>query len=279
MEEQTLELFTWLIPVFPFLAFGLIALFANRWNALSHWIAIGALLISIVLGLTVAFNAFGEGGHDLGARPFANSEDWLPTGDTALPFGIMVDPLTAVVLLFVLLTLLAIFVYSVGYMNYGTPHQDPRYARFFALISLFATGMLGLVVSDNLLMLFIFWEIMGFCSYALIGFWYDKNYPDPKQITPRQAGIKAFMTTRVGDVLFLLGIAYLFSQTGTLNFREIFFDHHILEQLVATNAPVFGLSAAGLIGASQGRTRGRRSTEPPIRPRLIFAQTPPIRKC
>jgi NADH-quinone oxidoreductase subunit L len=248
MEEQTLELFTWLIPVFPFLAFGLIALFANRWNALSHWIAIGALLISVVLGLTVAFNAFGEGGHDLGVRPFANSEDWLPTGDTALPFGIIVDPLTAVVLIFVLLTLLAIFVYSVGYMNYGTPHQDPRYARFFALISLFATGMLGLVVSDNLLMLFIFWEIMGFCSYALIGFWYDKNYPDPKQITPRQAGIKAFMTTRVGDVLFLLGIAYLFSQTGTLNFREIFFDQHILEQLVETSAPIFGLSAAGLIG-------------------------------
>jgi len=248
MDEQTLELFTWLIPVFPFLAFGLIALFANRWNALSHWIAIGALLISVVLGLSVAFNAFGEGGHDLGVNPFANSEDWLPTGETALPFGIIVDPLTAVVLLFVLLTLLAIFVYSVGYMNYGTPHQDPRYARFFALISLFATGMLGLVVSDNLLMLFIFWEIMGFCSYALIGFWYDKNYPDPKQITPRQAGIKAFMTTRVGDVLFLLGIAYLFSQTGTLSFREIFFDHHMLDQLVETSAPVFGLSAAGLVG-------------------------------
>jgi NADH-quinone oxidoreductase subunit L len=156
--------------------------------------------------------------------------------------------LTAIALFFVMLTLLAIFVYSVGYMNYGTPHQDPRYARFFALISLFATGMLGLVVSDNLLMLFVFWEIMGFCSYALIGFWYDKNYPDPKQITPRQAGVKAFMTTRVGDVLFLLGIAYLYSQTGTLNFRDIFSNADTMAHLVETSAPIFGLSAAGLVG-------------------------------
>jgi NADH-quinone oxidoreductase subunit L len=246
--ELNLELLIWLIPVFPFLAFGLIALFTNRWNALSHWIAIGALLISFVLGMIVFVNAVGEGGHEMGVHPFENSQDWLPTGDTFLRFGVLGDPLTAVVLFFVLVTLLAIFVYSVGYMNYGTPHQDPRYARFFALISLFATGMLGLVVSDNLLMLFIFWEIMGFCSYALIGFWYDKNYPDPKQITPRQAGIKAFITTRVGDVLFLLGIAYLYSQTGTLSFRVILNDPHVLEGLVEASAPVFGLSAAGLIG-------------------------------
>jgi NADH-quinone oxidoreductase subunit L len=245
--ELNLELMIWLIPVFPFLAFGLIALFTNRWNGLSHWVAIGALLISVVMGMIVVFNAVGEGGHHMGEHPFADSEAWLPTGDTFMLMGVAVDPLTAMTLFFVLVTLLAIFVYSVGYMNYGTPHQDPRYARFFALISLFATGMLGLVVSDNLLMLFIFWEIMGFCSYSLIGFWYDKNYPDPEQITPRQAGVKAFMTTRVGDVLFLLGIAYLYSQTGTLSFREVF-DPHMLEHLVETSAPALGLSAAGLIG-------------------------------
>ena len=242
------QLLIWLIPVFPFVAFGLIVLFANRWNALSHWIAIGALVISLVLGMFVFFNAVGDGGHEMGEHPYADSQDWLPTGDTFLQFGVLVDPLTAVTLFFVLITLLAIFVYSVGYMNYGTPQQDPRYARFFALISLFATGMLGLVVSDNLLMLFVFWEIMGFCSYALIGFWYDKTYPDPKKITPSQAGLKAFMTTRVGDVLFLLGIAYLFTQTGTLSFREILNDPHVLEHLVETSAPIFGLSAAALIG-------------------------------
>jgi NADH-quinone oxidoreductase subunit L len=246
--ESNLEPLIWLIPVFPFVAFGLIALFTNRWNGLSHSIAIGALLISLVFGMIVVFTALGEGGEHMGELPFADSVDWLPTGDTFLRMGVLVDPLTVVVLFFVLITLLAIFVYSVGYMNYGTPNQDPRYARFFALISLFATGMLGLVVSDNLLMLFIFWEIMGFCSYALIGFWYDKNYPDPNQITPRQAGVKAFITTRVGDVLFLLGIAYLYAQTGTLSFRVILNDPHLLEQLAETGGPILGLSAAGLIG-------------------------------
>jgi NADH-quinone oxidoreductase subunit L len=246
--ESNLEPLIWLIPVFPFVAFGLIALFTNRWNGLSHSIAIGALLISLVFGMIVVFTALGEGGEQMGELPFADSVDWLPTGDTFLRMGVLVDPLTVVVLFFVLITLLAIFVYSVGYMNYGTPNQDPRYARFFALISLFATGMLGLVVSDNLLMLFIFWEIMGFCSYALIGFWYDKNYPDPNQITPRQAGVKAFITTRVGDVLFLLGIAYLYAQTGTLSFRVILNDPHLLEQLAETGGPILGLSAAGLIG-------------------------------
>jgi NADH-quinone oxidoreductase subunit L len=246
--ELNLELLIWLIPVFPLLAFGLIALFTNRWNALSHWIAIIALGISFVLGMIVVFNAFGDGGHHMGEHPYADSQDWLPTGDTFLKMGVMVDPFTAVALFFVLITLLAIFVYSVGYMNFGTPHQDPRYARFFALISLFATGMLGLVVSDNLLMLFVFWEIMGFCSYALIGFWVEKNYPDPEQITPRDAGVKAFITTRVGDVLFLLGIAYLYSQTGTLSFRAILNNEEVLHHLVETSAPILGLSAAGLIG-------------------------------
>jgi NADH-quinone oxidoreductase subunit L len=245
--QLNLDILTWLIPVFPFLAFGLIVLFANRWNGLSHSIAIGALLISVVLGMIVAVSAFVEGGEHMGELPFASNTAWLPTGDTFLNMGVMVDPLTAIVLFFVLVTLTAIFVYSVGYMNYGTPNQDPHYARFFALISLFATGMLGLVVSDNLLMLFIFWEIMGFCSYALIGFWYYKNYPDPKRITPRAAGVKAFMTTRVGDVLFLLGIAYLYSQTGTLSFREVL-TPDVLGQLVQTSAPIFGMSAAALIG-------------------------------
>jgi NADH-quinone oxidoreductase subunit L len=246
--ELNLEQLIWLIPVFPLLAFGIIVLFTNRWNGLSHWVAIGALLISFVLGFIVIGNAISEGGHELGAHPFTDNRDWLPVGDAFIKLGVLVDPLTVVTLFFVLITLGSIFVYSVGYMNYGSSNQDKRYARFFALISLFATGMLGLVVSDNLLMLFIFWEIMGFCSYSLIGFWYDKKYPDPKRITPSGAGVKAFMTTRVGDVLFLLGIAFLYTQTGTLNFREIMFDPHVLEQLVETPAPFFGLSAAALIG-------------------------------
>ena len=80
--------------------------------------------------------------------------------------------------------------------------------------------MLTLVVADNLLLLFIGWEVMGLCSYLLIGFWYARTYPDPKKITPRQAAVKAFMTTRVADVFMLLGIAFLYSATGTLSFQR-----------------------------------------------------------
>ena len=138
----------------------------------------------------------------------------------------LVDPLSAAVLFFVAWTVLMIFIYSVGYHNFGQPAGDhdqpglpphgatvkmgtnivpsiePMYSRFFAFISLFAFGMLTLVVSDNLLTLFVGWEIMGLCSYLLIGFWYAKE-------SARDAAVKAFMTTRIGDVFMLLGIAPL----------------------------------------------------------------------
>jgi NADH-quinone oxidoreductase subunit L len=115
------------------------------------------------------------------------------------------------------------------------------YARFFAFISLFAFGMLTLVLSDNLLLLFIGWEIMGLCSYLLIGFWYGKP-------SARDAMVKAFITTRIGDVLMLLGLAYLYSVTGTLNFRDILFNEQVLHTLAQTPSIIGGISVAGLIG-------------------------------
>jgi NADH-quinone oxidoreductase subunit L len=114
------------------------------------------------------------------------------------------------------------------------------YSRFFAFLGLFAFGMYVLVVSDNLLTMFVGWEIMGLCSYLLIGFWYGKE-------SARNAAIKAFMTTRVGDVFMLLGISFLYSATGTLSFREIFTNEEIMHALATTATPILGLSVAGLI--------------------------------
>jgi NADH-quinone oxidoreductase subunit L len=189
-------------------------------------------------------------------------------GDTWFWVGVQIDPLSAATLFFVAWTVLMIFIYSVGYHNFGQPageedrkglpphgavvkdehgHQhivpsiEPMYSRFFAFIGLFAFGMYVLVVSDNLLTLFVGWEIMGLCSYLLIGFWYAKP-------SARAAMVKAFLTTRVGDVFMLLGIAYLYSATGTLNYREIFANPQVLEKLAATPTAFLGLSAAGLIG-------------------------------
>lgn len=263
---MTTETLIWLIPLPPLLAFFLIVLFTNRQKALSHWLAVGAAGLSWLAAMVVFVRAVTKEG--LSADPFRSAFNWLPTGDTAFKIGIQVDPLSAVTLFFVAWTVLMIFIYSIGYHNYGQPagkHDkpglppegaeikndqgkmvkvpsiEPMYSRFFALISLFAFAMFLLVVTDNLLTLYIGWEIMGLCSYLLIGFWYAKE-------SARKAMIKAFLTTRVGDVFMLLGLAALYSLTGTLNYQEILANEAVLEQLAGAVSPVFGLSWAGLIG-------------------------------
>jgi len=258
MTSETLLI--WLIPFPPILAFFVIVLFTNRNKALSHTVGVGAAFLSWLGAMIVFIRAIGV--ENLGEAPFTHSIPWLPTGDTWLKIGVLIDPLSAITLFFVAWTVLMIFLYSVGYHNFGQPEGDndhmglpphgamvhghtvpsiePMYSRFFAFISLFAFGMFTLVVSDNLLTMFVGWEIMGLCSYLLIGFWYAKE-------SARNAAIKAFMTTRVGDVFMLLGIAFLYSSTGTLSFREIFTEK-ILHTLATIPSGVFGLSAAGLIG-------------------------------
>ncbi len=261
---MTTETLIWLIPLPPALAFFLIVLFTNRNKALSHTVAVGAALLSWLGSMIVFARAIGV--EHLGEHPFESSINWLPLGDSWFRIGVLVDPLTAVTLFFVAWTVLMIFIYSVGYHNFGQPAGDhdhkglpphgatleehghkhtvpsvePMYSRFFAFIGLFAFGMFTLVVSDNLLTLFVGWEIMGLCSYLLIGFWYGKK-------SARDAAVKAFMTTRIGDVFMLLGIAYLYYVTGTLSFREIFTET-TLHTLAIVPSGVLGFSAAGLIG-------------------------------
>jgi NADH-quinone oxidoreductase subunit L len=264
---MTTETLMWLIPLPPVLAFALIVLFTNRSKALSHTIAVGAAFLSLLGSMIVFLRALGV--EHLGEHPFESSVNWLPLGesvDTYFKIGVLVDPTTAVVLFFVAITISMIFLYSVGYHNFGQPkgdhdhkglpphgatmeehgHQhvvpsvEPMYSRFFAFLGLFAFGMYVLVLSDNLLTFFVGWEIMGLCSYLLIGFWYAKP-------SARDAAVKAFMTTRIGDVFMLLGIAYLYYATGTLTFREIFTEE-VLHTLATVPSGFLGFSAAGLIG-------------------------------
>jgi NADH-quinone oxidoreductase subunit L len=215
----------------------------------------------------IFYRAVEEGAHHLGQHPFESTIKWLPLGEGWFEIGVLIDPLSAAVLFFVAWTVLMIFIYSVGYQNFGQPKGDhdqkglpphgatvtdehghkhkvlsiePMYARFFAFIGLFAFGMYVLVVSNNLLTLFVGWEIMGLCSYLLIGFWFAKP-------SARAAAIKAFLTTRVGDVFMLLGIAYLYSAVGSLSYHDIF-QADVLHHLVETQTGILGLTAAGLIG-------------------------------
>lgn len=249
MERELLDLLPVLMPIAPLIAFFVIVLFTNRVRWLSHSIAVLGVAIPLVLGGILLVNGLSTGGHELAHEPFASQVEWLPIDGLSrwIKMGTMVDPLTMGMLFFVPVAIFCIIFYSIGYMNYGTEHEDRHYSRFFAFLSLFAAGMFILVLADNLLLLFVGWEIMGLCSYLLIGFWYYKNYDDPKKITPRDAAVKAFITTRIGDVIMLLGIVFLYKETGTLSFAAILRDEHVLHTL-ATTMIGGGLSAAGLIG-------------------------------
>jgi NADH-quinone oxidoreductase subunit L len=250
MDRELLNLLPVLVPIPPLIAFFLIVLFTNRVRWLSHTIAVLATLVSLGFGVVLVVNGLSMGAHDLAHHPIGKAIEWLPIDGLSnwLQMGAMTDPLTMGMLFFVPTAIFCIVFYSIGYMGYGTEHEDRHYSRFFAFLSLFAAGMFTLVVADNLLLLFVGWEVMGLCSYLLIGFWYDKNYDDPKKVTPRQAAVKAFITTRIGDVIMLLGIAYLYTQTGTLSFAAILRDEQVLHQLATTLVPGMGISVAGLIG-------------------------------
>jgi len=224
---------TWLIPFFPLAAFAIITLWTHPRRQLSAAIAIGAIAISWVLSWGVLFQAVAQG-LGMGEEAYHAAVKWVPTGDVWLSMGVQVDPLTAVMLFMVPFVCLMIFIYSIGYMA-----SDPRYSRFFAYISLFACGMLGLVIADNLFMFVVFWEIMGLCSYLLIGFWFEKP-------SAMWAGLKAFLTTRIGDVIMLSGVLLLYSQTGSLTFSEIF-KPETLHHLATTPVPLLGLPWATLI--------------------------------
>jgi NADH-quinone oxidoreductase subunit L len=260
------ETLLWLIPLPPLAAFILITLVTNKNKTLSHGLAIAGAASSWVMSLIVFIQAITR--PNLAENPISSSINWLPTGETALRIGVQLDNLSAVVLFFVAWTILMIFIYSVGYHNYGQPagerdvpglpprgaeikdahghtHRvpsvEPMYSRFFGFLSLFAFAMYLLVVCDNLLLLYTGWEIMGLCSYLLIGFWYGKD-------SAKKAAMKAFMTTRIGDVFMLLGIVFLYTQAGTLNYREIFGNAELMRTLTTTPAGFLGLSQAAGIG-------------------------------
>lgn len=279
MNEETLTTLTWLIPAFPLAGFFIIFLFTRRNRTLTWMLSWAAIITSLVMGWIVALQAFGineffadglhgleEHFHHLIEHPHIveSSIAWLPflpeIGDW-LRMGVAVDPLTAVMLFMVPFAITMIFIYSVGYHNYGKPRgtkpgvpnhgkEEPMFSRFFGFFNLFAAAMLTLVVADNLLLLFVGWEVMGLCSYLLIGFWYGREYSDPKATPPRKAAIKAFMTTRVADVIMLMGIVYFYRAFGTLNFAEAFTAEALAEVGAATAAVIALLLFAGTVGKS-----------------------------
>ena len=208
--------YAWLVPLFPLLGCALITLTPiRRNNQASGWLAIALMALATIgaLGLLAAVAgaqspaSSAEGGaFTFPAPAVVQRFAWAKTGASTFAMGIYIDPLVAVMLAMVTIASTCIHLFSLGYMA-----NNERQARFFSFISLFTAAMLLMTMADNLLLFFMAWEIMGLCSYLLIGFLYTR----PQAY---KAAVKAFITTRIGDVLMLIGLAYLYTQAGSLAF-------------------------------------------------------------
>jgi NADH-quinone oxidoreductase subunit L len=203
----------WLVPLIPAVSFLLILFFGKRMPRKGDEIGIAAVGLSFVLSVVAAAQWIGKvglSGHE-GAEHHVVERHvtWWQNGGVELGAGIHVDGLTIMMLLVVTFISLMVHVYSTGYME-----GDRRYTYFYAALSLFTASMLLLVVADNLLQLLVGWELVGLCSFMLIGHWWEEK-------DNSDAAIKAFLTTRVGDVGLLIGIIILFFAAGTFHIGTI----------------------------------------------------------
>ena len=227
----------WLIPALPIVAAGFIAVLKQPRRKFASSLAIGSLGISLLIAIAAFVHVLSGWSHGHAVREVVNFS-WLQVGTQGVELGWVLDPLSAVMLVMVTFVGLLIFIYSTGYMEH-----DENYTRFFCFLALFAGAMLGVVISNSILLLFMCWELVGLTSYLLIGFWYQRP-------SAAAAARKAFITTRVGDIFFLLGMVWLFAQTGTL----LFYDHGAgsMEPLALGGLLIhqshWGLTAAGAIG-------------------------------
>jgi len=206
------ENLAWLILLLPLAAAVVIALFTQRAKHVSALISIGAIGAGLVITLVLLFGLQGiDLAKGIEATPFGWLSVGLPGGDQLkIDIGLRLDALSLMMLLVVTGVGLMIHIYSYGYMR-----EDPGFSRFFACLSLFTFSMLGIVLANNFVMMFIFWELVGVSSYLLIGFWYEKP-------SAGDAAKKAFITNRLGDFGFLLGIIMLWAATnGLVNFDAL----------------------------------------------------------
>jgi len=229
----------WLISLLPFFSFAIISLFfrpfLNHKPKLGGYITIASLLGSFALSVWALIEVLAVPGHQL---PVPDINWVVIEGGITIHLGLMVDSLTAVMLIVVTLVSLMVQIYSQGYM-----HGDPGYHRYFAFMSLFTGSMLALVLADNLLFLYVFWEMVGLCSYLLIGFWFHRP-------AAANAAKKAFIVTRLGDFGFLAAILLLFFNTGTFDIAEL----HSLAITGALAGTTLTWAAIGIFAGAVGKS-------------------------
>jgi NAD(P)H-quinone oxidoreductase subunit 5 len=229
---EPLYTYAWFIPVLPLLGAMLVGLglisFNRATNRLRQWTAI---FIVSLLGAAMVLSFALLGSQIQGHEAYTYTFEWAAAGNFHLQMGYTVDHLTALMLVIVTTVAFLVMVYTDGYMAH-----DPGYVRFYAYLSLFSSSMLGLVISPNLVQVYIFWELVGMCSYLLIGFWYDRK-------SAADAAQKAFVTNRVGDFGLLLGILGLYWVTNSFEFDVIGDRLQIFAASDSFSAAIAGLLA------------------------------------
>ncbi len=236
--------YAWLIPLLPVLAFIAIIAFGRRLPGEGAYVAIGAMLLSLLMSIVTAIQWF-TGASSANDGLFSVTTHWLPVGGAWIDMGFSIDALSVVMLLVVTVVASMVMIYSVGYM-----HGDKRYPRYFAYLSLFSAAMLTLVIANNILLMFMSWELVGLTSYLLIGFWFEKP-------SAMRAAKKAFLVTRVGDVGFLAGLILLYLHTGSLNLfggSGIFENLDKLHVIGALGIPLAGMAGLLLFCGAVGKS-------------------------
>ncbi len=236
--------YTWLVPLVPMLCFLIIGLLGRKTPQKGGYIAVAGALISFIVAALISYEYLTG---DTYPDAVTQSIDWFTIGDITIHLGYYVDGLTCMMMLFSSFISTLIFVYSIGYMG----DQGPRRTRYYAEVSLFLTGMLGLIVSSNFLEMFIFWEVMGLCSYLLIGFWSFRHHEgDAASANAASAAKKAFLVTRLGDVCLMAGLFVLLGEFQSLDYTDLFNQANIAaadsDMLMLGMLLIFG----GVIGKS-----------------------------
>ncbi|HEY9883944.1 MAG TPA: NAD(P)H-quinone oxidoreductase subunit 5 [Thermosynechococcaceae cyanobacterium] len=221
--------YAWLIPVLPLAGAMIVGLGLISFNKATNKLRqVNSIFLVSLIGATLVLSVALLWSQWNGHAPYTQMIEWASAGDFHLRMGYTIDHLTALMLVIVTTVAFLVMIYTDGYMAH-----DPSYVRFYAYLSLFSASMLGLVLSPNLVQVYIFWELVGMCSYLLIGFWFDrKGAADACQ--------KAFVTNRVGDFGLLLGILGLYWATQSFDFATI---GERLQDLVETGALSGGLAA------------------------------------
>ncbi len=232
--EQWLYEHAWLIPVLPLLGATLVGTGLITFGEWTSRLRQGnAVLVLLLMGASLSLSAALFWSQVLGHEPYTWHFTWAVAGPFHLEMGLVVDRLSSLMLVIVTTVSLLVMLYSDGYMAH-----DQGYSRFFAYLSLFGASMLGLVLSPNLVQVYVFWELVGMCSYLLIGFWYER-------VAAREAAQKAFIVNRVGDFGLLLGILGFYWATGELEFTAI--AERVAALLAAGSLPVWLATGFGIL--------------------------------